>query len=95
MQARSRPARGAAAAADRRAAGGNDGNLPPTARLKVHRVPVWVLLGYWQGSAHDAGAVAEAYEVPVEAIAAALAYYRRHWALIDARIALNAAAFTA
>ena len=34
-------------------------------------------------------------EIPVEAIAAALAYYQQHQALIDARIALNAAAFTA
>ena len=68
---------------------------PHEARLKEHGVPVWVLVGYWQGSAHDADTVARAYEVPVEAIAAALAYYQQHQALIDARIALNAAAFTA
>ena len=68
---------------------------PHEARLKEHGVPVWILVGYWQGSAQDADTVAHAYEVPVEAIAAALAYYQQHQALIDARIALNAAAFTA
>jgi uncharacterized protein (DUF433 family) len=67
---------------------------PHEARLKEHGVPVWVLVGYWQGSAQDADTVAGAYGAPQEAIAAALAYYHQHQALIDARIALNAAVFT-
>ncbi len=48
---------------------------PHGARLREHGVPVRVLVGYWQGSAHDADTVAHAYEVPLEAIAAVLAYY--------------------
>ena len=38
--------------------------------------------------------VAEDYEVPLEAVEAALAYYELHRYLIDARIALNDAALS-
>ncbi len=67
---------------------------PQEARLKEHGVPVWIVVGYWQGSEQDSTVVARAYDIPQEAVAAAFAYYRRHQQVIDARIALNAAAFT-
>jgi len=67
---------------------------PQGARLREFGVPVWSLVGYWQGSERDADAVARAFDLPAEAVAAAIAYYRRHARPIDARIALNAAAFS-
>lgn len=42
----------------------------------------------------DRAAVAAAYELPAEAVDAALAYHARHREVIDAAITLNAAAFT-
>ena len=68
---------------------------PQGARLKEHGVPVWILVGYWQGSDEDADAVAQAYDLPLEAVRAAIAYYHHHRVAIDARIALNIAAFNA
>jgi uncharacterized protein (DUF433 family) len=38
----------------------------------------------------DIAELAEAYEVPREAVEVALAYYRQHRATIDARLLLNA-----
>lgn len=42
----------------------------------------------------DFAQVAADYDLPVGAVAAALAYYRRHQATVDARILLNQLAFT-
>ena len=64
------------------------------ARLKEYGVSVWALVGYWKGAGGDVDQVAEANQVPREAVEAALAYYRQHQYLIDARLALNAAGFT-
>ncbi|HLI27519.1 MAG TPA: hypothetical protein VKZ60_10625 [Chloroflexota bacterium] len=65
---------------------------PADAWLRESGVPVWALVAYYHGAAaYDAGRVAEDYEVPLAAVEAALAYYRRHRSLIDNRIAANAA----
>ncbi len=63
-------------------------------------VPVWALIGYFQQAlggnadqpdpAHLARLAAD-YELPIEAVEAALAYYRRHRRAIDEIIAANAA----
>jgi uncharacterized protein (DUF433 family) len=66
---------------------------PHEARLKEYGVSVWALVGYWKGAGGDVDQVAEAYQVPREAVEAALAYYHQHQYLIDARLALNAAEF--
>ncbi|HZR98642.1 MAG TPA: DUF433 domain-containing protein [Chloroflexota bacterium] len=59
--------------------------------LRDSAVPVWAIVGYWLGAAHqDAARVAEDYEVPLDAVRAALAYYRQHRRAIDERIAANA-----
>ncbi|MBI4494497.1 MAG: DUF433 domain-containing protein [Chloroflexi bacterium] len=55
----------------------------------TYGVPVWALVGHWQAIGQDADQVAQDYEVPREAVEAALAYYRRHKEAIDARIAAN------
>lgn len=60
------------------------------ARLKGSSVPVWAIIGYLEAASGDIAQVAADYDVPREAVEAALAYYRRHGFLIDARIAANA-----
>jgi len=49
-------------------------------------VPVYALIGYLPVVGGDLRQVAGAYDVPVEAVEAAVAYYHRHRAIIDARI---------
>jgi len=59
------------------------------ARLVGWGVAVWALVGYLTAVGGDIAQVAEDYDLPREAVEAALAYYRRHKDLIDARIAAN------
>jgi uncharacterized protein (DUF433 family) len=61
------------------------------ARLRDYGVSVWALVEYWYGVDFDKATVAQDYDLPPEAVDAALAYYKAHKALVDARIALNAA----
>jgi uncharacterized protein (DUF433 family) len=60
------------------------------ARLVEYGVPVWALVGHYHAVGADAAWVAEDYELPLPAVEAALACYRMHKAVIDARIAANA-----
>jgi uncharacterized protein (DUF433 family) len=62
---------------------------PANARLRDYGYPVWVLIEYWNGMRFDQAAVLRDFEIPAEAFAAVLAYYRANKALIDARVALN------
>ena len=61
------------------------------ARLVEFGIPVWALVGYLEAVGNDVAQVAADYEVPRDAVEAALAYYRQHHQVIDARIAANAA----
>ena len=61
------------------------------AQLRDSAVPVWALIGHYQATGRDPQYVADSYEVPLEAVLAALAYYRQHQAVIDARLAANVA----
>jgi uncharacterized protein (DUF433 family) len=61
------------------------------ARIIGYGVPVWALIGHRQAIAGDVDEVAQDYDLPREAVKAAFAYYRRHQAALDARIAANAA----
>lgn len=63
---------------------------PSEVRLVGYGVAVWALVGALPMVSGDIDELAEAYEVPREAIEAALAYYRQHRAAIDARLTLNA-----
>ena len=64
---------------------------PAYARLSESGVPIWALIGYWRDAVGgDVRRAADDYDVPIEAMQAALAYYRRHQTPIDARITLNA-----
>lgn len=61
------------------------------ARIRDYGVSVWALVEYWYGVDFDKAQVAREYALPPEAVAAALAYYKAHKALIDARLLLNTA----
>jgi len=61
------------------------------ARLKQFGVQVWALAGYAPLGEADPIKLAIAYDIPVEAAEAALAYYERHSVIIEARIADNSA----
>ncbi len=61
------------------------------ARLVESGVAVWAVIGYLQAAAGDLRRVAEDDDIPLEAVRAALAFYERHRAAIDARIEANAA----
>jgi uncharacterized protein (DUF433 family) len=64
------------------------------ARLRDYGVSVWILVAYAEAYGGDLTRVAHDYDVPLEAVEAALAYYRRHKAAIDVRIREQLAAFT-
>jgi len=64
---------------------------PSDAWLIGYGVSVWALIQYLRAAEGDCDRVTADYDLPREAFEAALAYYRRNKALIDARIALNAA----
>jgi uncharacterized protein (DUF433 family) len=63
---------------------------PADVRLVDYGVPVWALIGHYLTTGRDEAYVAESYEVPLAAVRAALAYYRQHQTVIDARLAANA-----
>ena len=58
---------------------------PADAWLRSYVVPVWVLIGYLEAVHGDVVRVAVDYDVSVDAVRAAVAYYRRYKAVIDAR----------
>ena len=62
---------------------------PAEARLRRSWVPVWAVIGQIPVAGNNAEALGDAYEIPVEEAEAALAYYRRHHAVIDARLDAN------
>jgi uncharacterized protein (DUF433 family) len=63
---------------------------PDAARLKDSGTHVWAIIGHWYAVGQQAEYVADDYGIPQEAVEAALAYYDRHRALIDARLRMNA-----
>lgn len=56
------------------------------ARIIGYGVEVWSLIGYLKGMDGNRAEVAAGFDLPVEAIEAAEAYYRRHKEIIDNRI---------
>lgn len=59
------------------------------ARLKNYGVSVWAIIGYWKASNGDISGTAAGYDVPIEAVEAAVAYYERYKVIIDNRLAAN------
>lgn len=61
-------------------------------RLVQRGVHLWAVIGDYLAADGDIDQVVEDYGVSHEAVEAALAYYRRHKAIIDNRLAANAVA---
>jgi len=59
------------------------------ARLAGYGMPVWVIIAYLQGPDGGVARTASAFHVPESAVRAAIHYYDKHRAVIDARIVLN------
>lgn len=59
------------------------------ALLRDSGIPVWAIIGYLGGEVGDPADAADAYDVPIEAVEAALAYYREHRGALDERLAAN------
>jgi uncharacterized protein (DUF433 family) len=64
----------------------------PNARIAESGIPVWALIGNYKANGRHASMTATDYGLPVEAVKAALAYYRAHREIIEARLAANDAA---
>lgn len=65
---------------------------PAEARLRYSGQHVWAIIGdYLFDAGQDPNVVARDYDIPVDAVRAALAYYRRNQAAIDFRMAENGA----
>jgi hypothetical protein len=65
-----------------------DHDHPSYARLAGYGIPVWAVIGTWKASG-DLHAVAREWDIAVEYVQAALAYYRRYGKYIDALLLLN------
>ncbi len=68
-----------------------DPRRPEDARLRGYGVSVWTLIGYLRVVGNDPQQVADDYEIPLEAVHAAIEFYHSNRVLIDARPAMNAA----
>ena len=68
---------------------------PGEARLATYGYPVWILIDALVAADQDLLRVARDYEIPEEALRAAIAFYRRHPDAIDARTRANADFFLA
>lgn len=65
---------------------------PEEARLRDHGYAVWALLDDLLVPGRTADLIAREYRVPIEAVEAVWAYYLRHRAALDRRLAENSAA---
>jgi uncharacterized protein (DUF433 family) len=62
---------------------------PAEVRIKDYGTPVWALIGYVPAVNNDLRQVATDYDIPLDAVLAAVHFYTRHKAAIDARIEAN------
>ena len=62
-------------------------------RLKDYGVHVWALVGYGPAVNDDLEEIARAYDIPLEAVKAAMLYYERNRGPIDYRLEEMAAAY--
>ena len=58
-------------------------------RLREHGVHVWAVIAYLQAAGGDIESVAEDFDVPIDAVRAAKAYYERYADFIEDRLAAN------
>jgi uncharacterized protein (DUF433 family) len=59
-------------------------------RIRGYGTSVWAIIGYLDsGDEKELAAIAHGFQIPLEAVQAAVEYYRRHKAIIDNRLAAN------
>jgi len=66
---------------------------PDRVRITGSGAEIWALIAYLRAYSIEQTAID--YHLPREAVEAAIAYYKRHRAVIDARLTLHDAAFAA
>lgn len=66
---------------------------PGDARIAGYGYAVWILIDALDAAGQDVARVAREYELPQDAVRAAIGYYRRHRDAIDARTRANALDF--
>lgn len=66
---------------------------PGDAIIRGVGVSVWIVVEAYRASGRDSERIARAWDIPREAMDAALAYYAKHTAAIDARIESQRAPF--
>lgn len=71
-----------------------DAMEPTQMRLAEYGIHVWAIIGASGGLDEYMSQIADDYAVPINAVRAAHAYYRRHPLQIDARLEANDAVFT-
>lgn len=59
------------------------------AQLTTHHISVWAIIGYLSGPEGSIEETAHDYDIPVDAVRAAIAYYERHREVIDNRLLAN------
>lgn len=65
---------------------------PAEARLRESGVHVWALIGHWRANGYDVDELACSYQLPRDAVDAAISFYCRHAPEINGRLAANDAA---
>jgi len=59
------------------------------AQIKEYGIAVWAIVGRLEAARGDVEEAAADYDLPPDAVRAALAYYAQHWEAIDARRTAN------
>jgi uncharacterized protein (DUF433 family) len=67
---------------------------PSEAQIVDHGVSVWALIAHLAAADNDKARTATDYGLDIDTVEAAVRYYCRHRALIDARILLNRSYFS-
>lgn len=62
------------------------------ARIMPEQIHIWAIIGYLQATDWNEDKAANDHDLPLEAIQAAVAFYRKHSAAIDAYLEMNALA---
>lgn len=60
-------------------------------RLRAFGIAVWALVAYYEAVGHDLARVAEDYDLPIDHVRAALAFYAEYSAAIDAYLSARRA----
>ncbi len=68
-----------------------DESEPDEARLRQSGVPVWALIEYLKAASGNKALVAHDYDISLDEVRAAIAYYEEHRQALDTRLLANIA----